>query len=176
MGSGDQRRGTAHARARLQLRHRADSPQRDAQRHHQLLMRRPTSMTLRTPTSLIARRTIFAVLTVAGAGGCELDTTNPNAATEQGVLTSAAGIRALAIGMQGRYGNTLEESIFIPGIISGELGNTNATQSTTREFQRFPIVTANTEIDVTNLELAEVWSKNFAVVKAANDIIGNIDN
>jgi hypothetical protein len=133
-------------------------------------------MTLRTHTPLIMHRTVVAILIIVSAGACELDTTNPNAATEQGVLTSAAGIRALAIGMQGRFGNTLEESIFIPGIISGELGNTNATQSTTREFQRFPIVTANTEIDVTNLELAELWSKNFAVVKVANDIIDNIDN
>ena len=133
-------------------------------------------MTFRTHTTPMMRRTIAALLTIAGLGACELDTTNPNAATETGVLTTAAGIRALAIGMQGRFGNTLEESIFIPGLVSGELGNTSATQSTTREFQDFPINTDDRAIDVTNLELLDLWVKNYAVVKSANDIIENIDN
>ena len=133
-------------------------------------------MTICTWTPLMMRRSIAALLTIAALGGCDLDTTNPNAATETGVLTSAAGIRALAIGLQGRFGNALEESIFIPGIISGELGNSSATQSTTREFQNFPIATDNRAIDVTNIELLDVWVKNYAVVKSANDIIENIDN
>ena len=122
------------------------------------------------------RRILAGLLATAALGACELDTTNPTAATETGVLTTSAGIRAVAIGMQGRFGNSLEESIFIPGIISGELGNTSATQSTTREFQNFPIDTDDRAIDVTNLELLDVWVKNFAVVRSANDILENIDN
>lgn len=131
-------------------------------------------MTFRTHTTFPMCRPLAAVLIIAAVGACELDTTNPNAATESGVLTTPAGIRALAIGLQGRFGNTLEESIFIPGIISGELGNTSATQSTTREFQDFPIATDDRAIDVTNIELLDVFVKNFAVVKTANDIIENI--
>ena len=133
-------------------------------------------MTRRTHTIPDMRRTLALLATLAGLAACELDTTNPNAATETNVLTTPAGIRAVAIGMQGRFGNALEESIFIPGIISGELGNTSATQSTTREFQDFPINTEDRAIDVTNLELLDVWVKNFAVVKSANDVIENVDN
>ena len=118
----------------------------------------------------------FTVLGVFALSACKLDVTNPNAATEEGVLTTAAGLRALAIGMQGRLGNAMEESTTIPGIVSGELGNTNATQSTTREFQRFPIATANTAIEETNVDLLDIWTKNYQVVKSANDILDNIDN
>ena len=133
-------------------------------------------MTRRTHTTIYMRRTLGLLAMLGGLGACELDTTNPNAATETNVLTTAAGIRAVAIGMQGRFGNALEESIFIPGLISGELGNTSATQSTTREFQDFPINTDDRAIDVTNLELLDVWVKNFAVVKSANDVLENVDD
>jgi hypothetical protein len=120
-------------------------------------------------------RPMVALLAIAGSA-CELDVANPNAATEEDVLGTAAGLRAIAIGIQGRYGNALEEGIFIPGIISNELGNTNATQSTTREFQDFPTPSANSAIEATNGEMLDFWVKNYAVVKSANDILENIDN
>ena len=105
--------------------------------------------------------------------GCDLDISNPNAATEDDVLTTAAGLRAVAIGMQGRLGNALEEGIYVPGLVSGEIGNTQATQSTTREFQDFPDPGADTEIEPSNLDVLDLWSKYYQVVKSANDIIEN---
>lgn len=121
-------------------------------------------------------RTTAVLIACAWLTACELDVTNPNAATEEGVLTTQAGLRAVAIGMQGRLGNALEEGIVIPGLISGELGNTNATQSTTREFQRFPTASANAQIEETNVELLDLWAKYYQAVKSANDILDNIDN
>jgi len=118
----------------------------------------------------------LAAIGILALSACKLDVTNPNAATEVGVLSTAAGLRALAIGMQGRFGNAMEESITIPGLVSGELGNTNATQSTTREFQQFPTPSANSAIEETNVDLLDIWTKNYQVVKSANDIIDNIDN
>ncbi len=121
-----------------------------------------------------AARAIVAAALVMSAG-CDLNIANPNAATELGVLGSAAGIRAIGIGLQGRLGNMLEEGIYVPALLSGELGNTNATQSTTREFQHFPQTTANSLIEETNVDVLDLWSKNYQIVKSANDIIGNID-
>ena len=121
-------------------------------------------------------RAIAAAALTVSLGACHLDVTNPNAATQEGVLTSVAGIRALAIGMQGRLGNAMEENIYIPGLVSGEFGNTSATQSTQREFQNFPTASANSAIEETNVDLLDLWSKNYAVIKSANDILGNIDN
>lgn len=132
-------------------------------------------MTARSAQRFSKIRFVPALAIAATLGACELDTTNPNAATQEGVLTNVAGIRALAIGMQGRTGNAMEENITVPGLISGELGNTSATQSTTREFQNFPSG-ANTAIEETNVDLLDLWSKNYAVVKSANDILDNIDN
>jgi hypothetical protein len=111
------------------------------------------------------------LLTLAG---CGLDVSNPNAATEEDVLVSAAGLRAVAIGMQGRLGNALEEGIYVPALVAGELGNTNATQSTTREFQRFPTASANSRIEETNVDVLDLWAKHYAVVKSADDILGNV--
>lgn len=133
-------------------------------------------MTASTAQRMTKLRAITALVLTASIAACELNTTNPNAATQEGVLTTVAGIRALAIGMQGRTGNAMEENITIPGLISGELGNTSATQSTTREFQNFPTATANSAIEETNVDLLDLWVKNFAVVKSANDILENIDN
>jgi hypothetical protein len=130
-------------------------------------------MTLRTVPAL--RRSIALLAAIAIPSACDLDISNPNAAPEEGVLTTVAGLRALAIGMQGKFGNELEEGIYIPGIVSGELGNTNATQSTTREFQNFPTPSANSAIDPTNLDVLDLWVKNYIVVKAANQILDNID-
>ncbi|HUQ18937.1 MAG TPA: hypothetical protein VM099_04925, partial [Gemmatimonadaceae bacterium] len=102
-----------------------------------------------------AFRSIAAASLLATLGACNLDVTNPNAATEEGVLTSVAGIRALAIGLQGRFGNSMEENIYIPGVLSGELGTTSATQSTQREFQNFP-GGANSAIEPTNVDLLDI--------------------
>jgi hypothetical protein len=121
-------------------------------------------------------RSVGAALAVFSLGACKLDISNPNAATEQGVLTSVAGLRALAVGMQGRLGNSMEENIYVPGVLSGELATTSATQSTQREFQNFPTASANSKIEETNVDLLDIWAKNYQTVKSANDILDNIDN
>lgn len=123
----------------------------------------------------MTRRLLFTAALVAAAGACSLDVTNPNAATKDEVLSTPAGLRAVAIGMQGRYGNALEEGIWIPGTVSGEIGTTNASQSLQREFQNFPDATANSDIEETNPELLDLWSKFYGVVRSANDVLDNVD-
>src|SRR6476646_176957 len=99
----------------------------------------------------VALRAAAAGFTVLSLGACKLDVTNPNAATAEGVLTTVAGIRALAVGMQGRLGNSMEKNTYVPGLLSGELSTTSATQSTQREFQNFPTASANVVITDTNV-------------------------
>ena len=106
---------------------------------------------------------------------CTLDVTNPNAATQTAVITTPAGLRTLGVGLQGRLGNFIGPSTTLTGIVSGELGNTNASLSTTREFQRYPDASANSAaIDATNPDLLTFWSTGFQVVRAANDILDNV--
>jgi hypothetical protein len=120
-------------------------------------------------------RTVAVAVAVLSLGACKLDITNPNAATQESVLTSVAGMRALAVGMQGRFGNAAEENIYIPSVVSGELGTSTITQSTQREFQNFPTASSNSKIEETNVDLLDIWSKNYGIVKSANDILDNID-
>src|SRR5918993_5275738 len=118
----------------------------------------------------------FTTLSLATLAGCSLDVTNPNAATQEEVLTSPAGPRTLGVGLQGRLGNFIGPSVTLSGIVSGELGNTNASLSTTREFQKYPDTGANSAaIDPTNPDLLNFWSTGFQVVRASNDILDNVD-
>src|SRR5687768_15882829 len=133
-------------------------------------------MKLQTRTISVPRGVVASLFFIAVGGACGLDITNPNAAPQEAVLGSIAGIRGLAIGMQGRLGNAMDQNIYIPGLVSGELANTSATQSTHREFQNFPTASANAAIDPTNVDLLAIWVENYAVVKTANDILDNIDN
>jgi hypothetical protein len=127
----------------------------------------------------LARAHVRALALAAPALGvtaCKLDVVNPNAATEVQVLTTAAGLRALTVGMQGRLGNALEEGIWIPGLVAGELGNTAASLSNQREFQRFPQAGANAQIeDASNIDLIDLWAKYYGVVRSADDILNNVD-
>jgi hypothetical protein len=132
-------------------------------------------MKLQSHDRRVTLRSVAAALTVLSLSACKLDITNPNAATEAGVLTSVAGVRALAVGMQGRLGNAAEENIYIPSVVSGELGTSTITQSTQREFQNFPTASSNSAIEATNVDLLDIWSKNYGIVKTANDILDNID-
>jgi hypothetical protein len=120
-------------------------------------------------------RSLAATVTVLSLGACKLDISNPNAATAEGVLTSVAGMRALAVGMQGRLSNSMEENIYVPGVVSGELGTSTITQSTQREFQNFPIASSNSAIEETNVDLLDIWAKNYGTAKTADDILDNID-
>jgi hypothetical protein len=97
--------------------------------------------------------------------------TNPNAATEQAVLTSAVGIRTVAVGLQGRFGNALEHAIWVPGVVAGELGTLTNSQSNHREFQRFPVASLNSPLGSTNLDLLAFWSRQYATVRAADDVL-----
>ena len=122
------------------------------------------------------RAALAAALASAAVAGCGLDVTNPNAATEEQVLTTPAGLRAVAVGLQGRFGNSLEHASWIPGLVSGELGNTDASLSTSREFQKYPTASANApRIETNNPDLLNFWARQYAVVKAADDLLGNVD-
>jgi starch-binding outer membrane protein, SusD/RagB family len=119
----------------------------------------------------------LATLSLAALAGCSLDVTNPNAATQESVLTTPTGLRTLGVGLQGRLGNFIGPSVTLSGVVSGELGNTNASLSTTREFQRYPDASANSAaIDPTNPDLLSFWSTGFQVVRAANDILDNVNS
>lgn len=77
---------------------------------------------------------VLAVLLVL-VGGCELDVTNPNSATENDVLGSAEGVRAYVIGMQGTYsGDVYADVVLNTGITTREMA-INTTFSSLLELE-----------------------------------------
>ena len=120
-------------------------------------------------------RSLAAAALAVALAGCALDVTNPNAAPEQVAVTTPAGVRAIAVGLQGRYGNALEHAVWVPGLVAGELGTLTNSQSQHREFQRFPNAALNTpRIESTNLDLLAFWSRQYATIRAADDVLAGL--
>ena len=120
--------------------------------------------------------TLLGTVSVAALlSACSLDVTNPNAGTQAAVLTSPAGVRAAGVGLEGRFGNSLDHATWVPGVVSGELGTLTNSQAPQRAFQHYPIASLNTALDPTNLELLNFWSRQYQVVRAANDVLGSVD-
>jgi hypothetical protein len=119
---------------------------------------------------------ILSVAAAALLAGCALDVTNPNAATQQAVVTAPAGLRAVAVGLQGRYGNALEHAVWVPALVAGELATLTNSQSQHREFQRFPNAALNTpRVESINLDLLAFWSRQYATVRAADDLLAGAE-
>lgn len=123
----------------------------------------------------IHTRSLAAAALALALAGCALDVTNPNAAPEQVAVTTPAGVRAIAVGLQGRYGNALEHAVWVPGLVAGELGTLTNSQSQHREFQRFPNAALNTpRIESTNLDLLAFWARQYATIRAADDVLAGL--
>ncbi len=76
-----------------------------------------------TLTALLRRKGLAALAALAvAAPACTFDVTDPNNPSEADVVSTAEGIRALAVGLQQYYANTaLEAIIMYPGVTSREL-------------------------------------------------------
>lgn len=106
---------------------------------------------------------------LVGLTGCELDITNPNAASEDQVLGTTEGIAALAVGMQQYYAtNTLETLILTPGVTSREVA-INTTFANLIELED-----GGAELPTTNGNILQLWSRNYRVISMAEQLIANV--
>jgi hypothetical protein len=104
-----------------------------------------------------------------GLAACDLDTTNPNAPTQETVVTSAEGMLALGVGLQARFGTSTGNFIYSAGLLSEELGAIGTAFVTISDAERGAVPPgAGITIDV--------WNSNYRTIKTANDIISNADN
>lgn len=108
---------------------------------------------------------VFLVLAV----GCDLSPTNENNPTEAQTLTSAEGIRALAVGMQEFYATDAVNAT-IPravSITSREIAINN-TFSNLVEMEA-----GGDNLSTSNANVEAIWSENYRVVRMAEDLIEN---
>ncbi|MEJ7810986.1 MAG: RagB/SusD family nutrient uptake outer membrane protein [Gemmatimonadaceae bacterium] len=114
-------------------------------------------------------RPLFAMALVAGSLGlsaCNLDTTNPNAPTQETVVTSADGLLFLGVGLQLRLGSSAGAFIYGAGLVTDELGAIATAFSTISDAEGGTVPPGTGFV-------ADVWGTNSRTIKTANDIIVN---
>jgi hypothetical protein len=111
------------------------------------------------------------VLFMFSATRCNMDFTNPNAATEDQVMTTSAGIIADAVGLQQYYAETAMWYIVLaPGITAHEV-------ACERTFSwRIMLEQGGTALTTDNGEVLEVWSRLNHVVGMAANLAKNASN
>ncbi|GAO43642.1 RagB/SusD family nutrient uptake outer membrane protein [Flavihumibacter petaseus] len=114
----------------------------------------------------------FAFLVVATSvmPGCKKDFSNPNAAPEDEVFTSARGMTAVGVGLQRKYSYSRAGDVYnivtANGFTTNELLLMNA--GNTAEAQ---LSVGGTAVDPTNTILANIWANGSKIILDANRII-----
>jgi hypothetical protein len=117
--------------------------------------------------SLISGLVLLALLVVPVS--CDLSPTNENNPTEAQTLTTAEGIRALAVGMQEFYATDALNATIPRGvaITSREIAINN-TFSNLVEMEA-----GGDNLSTSNANVEAIWSDNYRVVRMAEDLIEN---
>ena len=116
------------------------------------------------------------VLTVlVGTTGCKKDFTDPRAASEDQVFSSAKGLTGVVVGLQRVYtaGRASSEynSITINGLVTNELFVVNTGNTAEVQLQ-----TGGTSVDPTHTMLATYWTSNNKVIYDADLVLANAPN
>lgn len=104
-----------------------------------------------------------------GLAACDLDTTNPNAPTQETVVADVEGLMALGVGLQARFGTSTGNFIYSAGLLTQELGAIGTAFSTISDAEGGTVPPG---AGITG----DVWASSYRTVKTANDIIFNADN
>lgn len=102
------------------------------------------------------------------AAGCELDQLNPNAPTEAQVLSTPEGIKALAVGMQAQYGETINETVEVSNFLTKLYFTMPSSVLGLRELE-----TGGSDVQGFNGTVNNMWSGHYRTIKSAEDLITN---
>lgn len=116
-------------------------------------------------------RLLAALAAALGAGGCDLDLTNPNSPPAEVVLNTPDGIIALATGMQGQYAGTgvgtgvVLNAVRTPALVTDEWGGTSRILAADRA-----LITGQ-GVDASFLVATQPFSSSFRVIRSAEELI-----
>lgn len=114
--------------------------------------------------------TTGCMMALIALGGCDLNQLNPNAPTDEAVLTTADGIKALAVGMQAQYGETVNETVEASNMITRQYATMPSSVLGLRELE-----TGGADVQGFNGTVNNLWNEHYRVVKTAEDLISNVD-
>jgi starch-binding outer membrane protein, SusD/RagB family len=112
----------------------------------------------------------WAALAVAALviGGCDLEVTDPNSPNESEIITNAAGLRNVGVGLQAEYGNELVDPVYISSLVTDEIGAISAA------FEGYRLVDAGLAVDNDVGPSTETWAGQFDVISVANVLLENV--
>ncbi len=121
----------------------------------------------------LTRRSKAAGLVVAlaaGATACSLELTNPNAPTEQAVVTDLNGLVAVAVGMQGQFAQAIDDYMVTNSLVTDEWG----TQ--TKALISYQSLLTGENFDPSYLVVSAPWAASYSVIKSANTVLTGAGN
>jgi hypothetical protein len=110
----------------------------------------------------------FVVFGLLAVGGCDLDLENPNAPTEEEVLSEADGIIALAVGMQDQYASAVDDYVMPSSLGTDEWGTDTRSLLSYRTLFNEP-----EGLDASYGVVETPFAVTYSVVKSANNLIEN---
>ncbi len=111
----------------------------------------------------------FAFAPLLALSGCDLDKTNPNAPSQDAILTSRQGIVALAVGLQARFGSGMSAFIYPGGLISDEFGTPIAALQSYKDAEVGALADTYGAVE-------DPWNTHYQTIKTADDLIANAPN
>jgi starch-binding outer membrane protein, SusD/RagB family len=127
---------------------------------------------MRTTNSIpVAARGIaaLALLPLLGLAGCDFDRPNPNAPTEQQVLTDTEGLISLANGMQAQFANSMLAFVRAPALVTDEWGARTASLAADQS-----LIIGGAAIDRGFGVVSGPYASGYRVIRSANDIIASV--
>jgi hypothetical protein len=117
------------------------------------------------------RGVMLAAATAAvSLAACDLDLTNPNAPTEEEVVTDLSGLIAVAVGMQGQFAQTIDDYLTTNSLVTDEWG----TQS--RALISYLSLMTGENFDPGFLVVEAPFFGSYRTIKSANTVLAGADN
>jgi len=115
-------------------------------------------------------RAAAALLALSSAGACDLDLANPNAPTEETVVTTVDGVIAVAVGMQQVYAQAAEDFVLVPALVTDEWGTQSLALVSYRSLLN------GDSFDPGYGVVSAPWSSAYSTIKAANTVLASAPN
>lgn len=114
------------------------------------------------------RTVMVAALVSLMAAGCDLNLQNPNAPTQDQVLSDIEGLKAVAVGMQEEYAINIDTYVQAPALVTDEWG------TKTRALLAWISLMTGENFDNTYGTVEGPWAASYRVIKAANTLIEGV--
>ncbi|HKJ92513.1 MAG TPA: RagB/SusD family nutrient uptake outer membrane protein [Longimicrobiales bacterium] len=114
------------------------------------------------------RTVMVAALVSLTVAGCDLNLQNPNAPTQDQVLSDIEGLKAVAVGMQDEYASNVDTYVQAPALVTDEWG----TKS--RALLAWISLMTGENFDNTYGTVEGPWAASYRVIKAANTLIEGV--